>query len=849
MAAYAALLSLARTTDTDRNQCKHLFPTDAEGTVRSIHDYVNFLLLFFKEFPEKVKRWECKIRDVAYKTEDIIEIFIWQRIQSRHEARDPSRMIKLADQLGNVAEEIGLIAGEVMEERPDHLPAAAISSSLRLSSNGDDEAIGLHDDLLAIKERLCGQSSDLQVIPIVGMAGIGKTTLARAVYDDSLVVEHFEVRAWVTVSQDCRKFVLGLVESMNLAGEQMLGDEFDETEVALKVFKNLYGRRYLVVMDDVWSTEVWDEVRNMFPDEYNGSRIMLTTRLLDVAAYPDSNSTLHEMQFLNDYQSWTLLQKKVFTNSNCPAELEEVGKKIGRSCAGLPLAVVLVAGFLSAVNETRASWEEIAENVNTVVEMELEDILSLSYTHLPHHLRPCFLFIGGFPEDANIHASTLVKLWVAEGLLRHENGCCKSLEEEAEEYLEELVKRNLVIVTSRKSNGRIKSCSLHDMVRDMCIRKAGEEKFLRVMESRVVPPQGMMNERRISFNRSDVHSIWGPTIRTVLCFRLQSLPSCWPEFLQHSRLVRVLNAAGNHHNGLLLPSQLFELFHLTYLALVGSFKIPSAISNLVNLQTLIIRSAFPQRKRVWRDDKNASPNSLPLEIWRMRQLRHVAFCYPYILPHPPDGSNLPLENLQTLSPVQNLVWNEKILQMIPNVKRLRLVYTLNQECHLHHLNYLHQLENLGVTGCHIFSWKGKNPIFPRTLKKLSLVGGGFPWKDMAIVGSLPNLQVLKLLDYACDDHCGMWEIGDEEFPQLKFLLIDRSPLRQWKTRNSPFPRLECLVLRFCWSLIEIPESIGEIPTLELIEVDYRNKSLVDSAKHIKENQQTYGNYSLQVRLV
>ncbi|XP_042037903.1 putative late blight resistance protein homolog R1A-10 [Salvia splendens] len=296
------------------------------------------------------------------------------------------------------------------------------------------------------------------------MGGIGKTTLARTVYDDPLIMYHFDFRVWLTISQDYNawKVLLGLVDSMKLIVEQMSTIEMDDVSILKeRVYKTLKSRRYLVVMDDVWSTKAWDDVRNVFPNDGNGSRIMLTTRLADLAVYPSPASAPHEMRFLNDSQSWDLLKGKVFANSNFPPELEDVGKKIARSCGGLPLAVVLVAGFLSEVNKIPSSWEEISENVNPIVGQELEGILSLSYAHLPHHLKPCFLFMAVFPEDEIIRASRLIRLWLAEGLLKHQSRCSKGLEEEAEEYLEDLVKRNLVIVSGIKSDGKIKCCSLH----------------------------------------------------------------------------------------------------------------------------------------------------------------------------------------------------------------------------------------------------------------------------------------------------------------------------------------------------------------------------------------------------
>lgn len=117
---------------------------------------------------------------------------------------------------------------------------------------------------------------------------------------------------------------------------------------------------------------------------------------------------------------------------------------------------------------------------------------------------------------------------------------------------------------------------------------------------------------------------------------------------------------------------------------------------------------------------------------------------------------------------------------------------------------------------------------------------------MKIIGSLPNLEVLKLKRHACDGT--EWETTEGEFDQLKFLLIDTTDLHLWTTESCTFPRLERISLYDCQNLIEIPCGIGEIPTLQLIEVDIRNSSVVESAESLKEEQESYGN-DLEVRLL
>ncbi|KAL8544364.1 hypothetical protein ACS0TY_004777 [Phlomoides rotata] len=832
--AYASLVSLEQTTNLILDHHKYSISADETEQITSILEYVIFLIPFLENFPEKANRLEGKIRDLANEAEDLMEYIMWNQFQVDRGV-GLSR-VEFEGRLNRVREQIGSITGDLMDDRLCNLPAA-ISSSGVAASGKNGVVIGLDEDLLAIKDRLCG-SSKLEVIPIIGMGGIGKTTLARNAYDDSLIMKYFDIYAFVQISQDysAKDFLSKVLASIKLFEEQMLGEKKEsraaenvcnESEIAENVYKGLKGRRYLIVMDDIWSTRAWDAVRYIFPDDNNGSRIMLTTRDSDVASYASSGSPLHGMKSMDEKQSWYLLKQTMITNGeDCPPELEDIAKDIVRSCRGLPLAVVLVAGILSTVDKTQASWEKIAKNVNSVVDGQVDKILYLNYRLLPHHLRSCFLFMAGYPEDHKIQVSRLIKLWVAEGFLKRQRGH-KSLEEEAEEYLEDLVKRSFVLITSRKSNGKIKSCSLHDLVRDMCIRKAQEEKFL--LTDKYVLPNGRKDERRISVGHSRFDEIRSPTIHTILCFA-NSLDCSSLAVVVSFRLLRVLDVM---HYGDCLPPQVFELFHLRYLALSFRDKIPAAISNLENLQTLII----------FRGNRYTpfTLSHLPLEIWRLPHLRHLIFSGLYKLPIPADRPTLPLENLHTVTGISDFICTERILGMMPNLKKLGFSTSVQS---FPNLANLHQLEKLKITASGSFSSPGRNPVFPRSLKKLSLVGRRLPWKDMSIVGSLPNLQVLKLKNDACDGF--IWKTSYGEFPQLKFLLIEESKLLLWLTEKDHFPRLEHLRIHRCTFLLEIPDSIGEISTLELIQVAGVRNSLLESVRKIQEVQQSYGNDALHV---
>ncbi|KAG8367175.1 hypothetical protein BUALT_Bualt16G0045300 [Buddleja alternifolia] len=846
--AYAALVSFAQIME----QIIHHDDQDStflhsKQQIKSLHDHIIFLQAFLEDFPEKsANSLKGRIRDTTYEAENIIEYFMSEQVRSNYDSG------KLYEELQKSATEVDLIEGEVMEiknsvrtgdvQLMSDFPNASSSSRKVLTPTDEDTMVGFNDDLMIIKTPLCGESSELKVVPIFGMGGIGKTTLARNAYEDPLIVEHFHIRVWVTVSQDysTQAILSNLqvsIKAFNKEHEQRneLMDEY--------VHKSLKGRTYVIVMDDMWSTGAWDDVMRVLPNDRNGSRIMLTTRLSDVAVYAASSSPLHRMQFMDANQSWKLLCQKVFKQEHCPRELEDIGRMIARSCRGLPPAIVVIAGLLSTGSKSRASWKNIAKNVNLVVTTHDEHfakILSLSYTHLPHHLRPCSLYVGGFPKDYHIRVSKLIKLWAAEGFLKLSGS--KNYEETAEEYLEDLVKRSLVMVTKRKPNGTIKSCSLHDLLRDMCIKKAQEEKFLQVMDKYVDNNllKSIEKQRRISIHYVDllanIHRTG--TIRTIIYF-LYDLSS--PRFIQSFRLLRVLDFVNTCFRN--FPTEVLELFQLRYLALdCDSVNIPPSISNLQNLQTLIINS-----KRTSMSVQHTT--HFPSEFWKMTQLRHVVLFRLLALPNL-LGPTSALKNLQTLLAVTNFKCTVGVLKMIPNLKKLGIYIHSSgfswENYHLNNLVHLHQLEKFKLVirgGIHP---QNLNLAFSTTLKKLSLNWCLLASEDMAVFGALPNLEVLKLRNHAC--HGFKWETNEGQFPRLKFLLIKDSDLQHWITESSHFPNLKCLVLHSCNKLRKIPDDIGEIPTLEVIEVDNSNISLVESAKRIKEEQQNYGNDAFQVRI-
>ncbi|KAL1546745.1 putative late blight resistance protein R1B-16 [Salvia divinorum] len=691
-----------------------------------------------------------------------------------------------------------------------------------------DGVFGFDEEILHMMDRINYYSSSLEILSIVGMGGIGKSTLAKYVYDDPVIMEHFDIRAWVTVSQDysttsiLSQLLASLKGNVNRVGRDSL--KVIEAE-KLEIHKILSGRRYLIVMDDVWSAEGWEHIRWLFPDNDNRSRIIFTTRLMNVATYAAVSWNIHVMRFLDDEQSWRLFHHKVFGNQDCPHELRRVGEKIVKGCGGLPLSIVTVARLLSRIPRSPKLWQQIEVN-----DVQLRSILSLSYNHLPPHLRKCFLYMAAFPQDYEIHASELIRLWVAEGFMEH-HGESERVEVVAEGWLEKLIEQSLVLISSRKSDGKIKSCRLHNTVRDFCVRQAGQEKFLlsvtdyfpNLILRRHFLPQVLQNHHRVSVTWHDLHlkdSTHSSCTTSIICIpRRGYRPK--GSVVKFTSL-RILHVSRRNDHSYWELGKVFELIYLTYLASnIPDSIVPSAISELQNLQTLIIYRIEVR---------------LPAEIWSLRQLRHLiafSFC-PLLLPH---GVILSLENLQTLSMATNFVCSERMVRMIRNIKKLGICYSEEKfgvGYHLDNLMHLLQLEKLKLDMHNSFV-PHLNPIFlPLSLKKLELSGEWISWREMTIVGSLPNLQVLKLKNYAC--YGEQWETSQEGFGNLIHLLIDESNLKCWRTKWTHFPRLQCLMLHRCPYLHEIPKDIADILTLKLIEIDDLNQSLLYSAKIIQEEQ-------------
>ncbi|KAL0352318.1 UNVERIFIED_CONTAM: putative late blight resistance proteinR1A-10 [Sesamum calycinum] len=429
--AYTALVSLAQTIEQIQEHPRPPVSLDKQQ-FRSLQDNVVVLQEFLELYshrlisPEYEDGLVVRMADVAHAAEDVIESRIVDQIlhqyaenitsiHHHHFYQDLQKVIVDMDLIRKEVIEIRERMGTVQDRQLRKNPNPAGSSMSSSTLQGRKQAMVGSDDVLnELMDKLTGRQSDCRIIPIVGMGGIGKTTLARNAYENPLIVEYFDIRAWIAVSQEynTREILLELVCQKSKESKDTLSEE----ELGEMLYKSLSGRRYLIVMDDMWSIEAWDELKLFFPDNNNESRIVITSRLSNLALRI-SGSCGVRMNFLEENKSWDLFCKIVFgEEGGCPLELEEIGKTIAKNCKGLPLSVIVIGGLLAKSEKARDYWEYIAENLSSIVNLEENErclrILYMSYKELPIHLKSCFLYIGVYPEGRKIRASRLRKLWL-----------------------------------------------------------------------------------------------------------------------------------------------------------------------------------------------------------------------------------------------------------------------------------------------------------------------------------------------------------------------------------------------------------------------------------------------------
>ncbi|KAM3215865.1 hypothetical protein T459_34295 [Capsicum annuum] len=466
--AHASVASLLRTIESllTFNSPMQSLTCDHSEDFSALHEKISSLEVVVKNFEKnnvsgEMTDFEVEVKEVASAVEYTIQLRLTETIMEKNKSiigiigsiffkgisniwprrkfrKSLQQLAKDIDRVWKESTKIQDKGKQVSKESLFHDFSCSTNDILSVNNN----MVGHDNQKEHLLEDLTGSySGEPKVISIVGMGGIGKTTLAKEVYNNESVLRRFDVHAWATVSQqNNRKEILLSLLQWTIKMDDMIKTK-GEAELADMLQKSLKRKRYLIVLVDVWICEVWDGVRRCFPTKDNaGSRILLTTRNNEVACYASTENLSVQMNFMDQNESWSLFKSLAFANEALPSEFETIGKQIAEKCHGLPLTIVVVAGLLKSKRSIE-DWENVAKDVKSFItndpDKQCSRVLGLSYNHLSSDLKTCLMHFGIFPEDSEIPVKRLVRSWMAEGFLQLEN----DLEGEAEKCLQELVDR------------------------------------------------------------------------------------------------------------------------------------------------------------------------------------------------------------------------------------------------------------------------------------------------------------------------------------------------------------------------------------------------------------------------
>ncbi|KAF5941407.1 hypothetical protein HYC85_019049 [Camellia sinensis] len=485
----------------------------------------------------------------------------------------------------------------------------------------DSQVVERDGDVSTVVDMLLASydtGDDLSVIAIVGMGGMGKTTLAQLVYNSGKVVKNFgDKRMWICVSDDFK-----VERLLNKMLESLTG-HISETQniegIVKKLGEKLNGRKYLLVLDDVWNEnpDKWELLKFslLAIGGSKGSRIIATTRSMNVVSTMGMELSLtYHLKVMSENDSWTMFAKIAFADGG-PTETQNlvaIGRRMVEKCKGLPIAIRSLAGLMYS-QQFEHQWVSIENSEiwsSTGIKNEILPTLRLSFDHLPSSsLKQCFAYCSMFPKGFEFQRDELIQLWMSQGYLHPSSESNLEMEDVGNDYFNILLHNSLFQDVKLDEYNNITSCRMHDLVHDLAL-DVSKGKCLTSTSTYIVRDLMYHPElQHLSLDFMEKTSFEIPK-ENVGKLRTLFLKVNLPKNIAEVKSIRALNLV--QYDLKELPSLVSKFMHLRYLDLSKSSigTLPNFISKLYNLQTL----RLPSFKHL---------EKLPKEFYKLVSLRHL----------------------------------------------------------------------------------------------------------------------------------------------------------------------------------------------------------------------------------
>ncbi|CAM0948205.1 unnamed protein product [Alopecurus aequalis] len=578
-----------------------------------------------------VKIWANDVRELSYAIEDSLDSFM-----VRVEGLEPEKphtflgfikktckkvtKLKIRREIASDIKDVKIQVKEVKERYDRYKDVIGNSSAatkvdprLRALYNKVSNLVGIGEAMDEVKKMLSESyvvsQQNPRIISVVGFGGLGKTTLAKAVYDD--LRTKFDCGNFIPVGQnpDTRKVLRDILLELDMELYRAAAT-MDERQLINQLQKFLAGKRYFIVIDDIWDISTWETIKCAFADSHPESRIIITTRNVDVATKAGG---IYRMKPLSDDNSRMLFHTRTCGGEGVSQDnqTDEVVSKILNKCGGVPLAIITIASLL--VDKPRADWFKVYDaigfgNQDNDDVLNTRKILSFSYYDLQPYLKTCLLYLGMYPEDRFIRKQQLIWRWISEGFVPDNQGMGAFMLGEI--YYNELVNKSMIRDIDEKG------CYVHDLVLDLIYTMSMEVNFVTVQDvgkkQITCLPTGRSNKvHRLALHRakvkhnSDIQMEHVRSFNAIMCtnsgmpplsifkvLRVLVIEDC--DFLEGCDLEHIVKLVQLRYLGLVrtaveLPEGLgHDLKFLEILDVRGGLirELPASVSELNNLRCL-----------------------------------------------------------------------------------------------------------------------------------------------------------------------------------------------------------------------------------------------------------------------